>query len=60
MLWVPQTDGFPADCDPSLNKQIFDISVAEIEAVVEPDGVADDSGRESVAFHLSILPATAI
>jgi hypothetical protein len=36
--------------------------MAEIEAVVEPDGVGDDIGRESVAFvdvHTPILPISA-
>ncbi len=33
-----------------LSQQIFNIAVAEIEFVVEPDGVADDIWRETVAF----------
>lgn len=28
----------------------FDISVAEIESMVQSDGVLDDTGRKSVAF----------
>ena len=36
--------------------------MAEIEAIVEPDGIADDIGRESVAFvcvHPPILSISA-
>ena len=31
-----------ADGDASFSQKIFDISVAEIEAIVEPDSVGDD------------------
>ena len=41
---APQTDSFTADGDASLGKQIFDITVAEIEAIVEPDSVRNDIG----------------
>ena len=40
----------------------LDISMAEIESIVEPDGVADDIGRESVSFicvHPPSLPISA-
>jgi hypothetical protein len=33
-----------------LGEQILNISVTEIEPVVEPNGVADDIGRKLVAF----------
>ena len=36
---------FPISC-----QEIFNIPVAEIEAIVEPDSVADDIWRESVAL----------
>jgi hypothetical protein len=34
----------------ALSQEIFDISVTEIEAVVEPDGLADDIWWESMAL----------
>jgi hypothetical protein len=35
--------------------------MAQVETIVEPDGIGDDVGRESVAFiriHSPILPVT--
>ena len=49
-LDAPESDRFPSDDDPAFSQEIFDIAVTEIESVVEPDGVADDVGWESVAF----------
>ena len=39
-----------ADSDTALSKEIFYISVTQIESVVKPDSVGDDSGRESMSF----------
>jgi hypothetical protein len=47
---APQANRLPSDDDPAFSQQILDISVAQIEAIVEPDGVGDDIGRESVSF----------
>ena len=60
---TPETDRFATDGDTSLSEKIFDISMAQVEAIVEPDGVGDDIWRESVALvgiHGPILlkPAT--
>jgi hypothetical protein len=55
---APQADRFTADCDTSFSEKVFDISVTQIEAVIEPDSVGYDIGWESVAFigiHLPIL-----
>ena len=55
---TPETDGFSAHCDTPLSEKIFNIAMTEIEAIVEPNGVTDDIGWESVAFvciHLLIL-----
>jgi hypothetical protein len=49
-LDAPESDGLVADCDTSLSQKIFDIAVAEVEAIVQPDCIANDIGRESVAF----------
>ncbi len=48
-LQTPQSDGLVCDHDPPLCQEIFDISEAQTEAVVEPNGMADDLRRESVS-----------
>ena len=51
-----------ADVDTTLGQEVFDIPVTEIETEVEPDRVADDIWRESVAFvgiHAPILSIAA-
>jgi len=49
-LDTPQADGFIADSDATLSEDIFDISMAETESVVEPDCVIDDIWWESVTL----------
>jgi hypothetical protein len=39
--------------DPSPSQQVLNIPVAQVEEVVEPDGVLDDLRGESVALVLS-------
>ncbi len=41
-LPTPLADGLVGDADPPLSEEIFDVSEAQTEAVVEPDGMADD------------------
>jgi hypothetical protein len=58
-LYTPEADCFSAKDNSSFCEQIFDIAVAEIEAVVQPDGVTDNVRRESMAFvgvHSPIIP----
>ena len=62
---TPLSDGFVGDGDAALGEQILHIAEAEAEAVIQPDGVTDDFGRESIAVvvgrlasHPSTLPAT--
>jgi hypothetical protein len=62
----PVPDGFVGDGDAALREDVFDVSEAQIEAVVEPDRVADDRGRESLPWiaggivgHLATLLAVA-
>jgi len=64
-LQTPQSDGLVSDDDPPLCQEIFDISEAQAEAVVEPNGMADDLRREPVsavagcvAIHPASLPDT--
>ena len=49
-LDTPEPNGFVGDCDASLSKQIFDITVAEVESEVKPDCIADDLRWEPVTF----------
>ena len=49
-LDAPQPDRLPGDENTPFSEQIFDISVAQVESVVEPDGIADDVRWESVAL----------
>ena len=57
---TPETDRFTADGDAAFGQEIFDISVAQVEAIAEPDGVADDIWRESVTFVCIHPPILAI
>jgi hypothetical protein len=53
-------DRFAADRDSSLGKEIFDISVAEIEAIVEPDRIGNDIWRKPMSFVCVHPPILAI
>ena len=62
-LPTPLADGFVADDNPTLGQKIFNISEAQAEAVVEPNGMTDNIRWKSVAvitervgFHLPSLP----
>ena len=46
---TPVADGFVRHCDASLGEQIFHITKAQAESVVEPDSVADDLGWKSIS-----------
>jgi hypothetical protein len=39
---APEPDGFITDSDTTFGKQIFNISMAQVESIIQPDGVADD------------------
>jgi hypothetical protein len=49
-LPTPLTDRFIRHDDATGKQQLFDIPVAEAEAEVQPDAMADDLGREMVAL----------
>ena len=64
-LSAPQSDRFVRNRDASLSEQLFDVSKAHAESVVEPDGVADDFRWKSIAvvawrigLHWTILSVT--
>jgi hypothetical protein len=58
---TPEPYRFVTDGDTTLSEQIFDVAMAEIKSVEEPNGVTDDIGWESVSFvniHGPILSVT--
>ena len=62
-LDTPEADRLPADRDSAFCQKVFDISVAQVESVIEPDGIGNDIGRESVSFigiHGPILAIPAV
>jgi hypothetical protein len=56
---APEADRFAANCDASLGQQIFDITVAEVESIVKPDGIGNDVVWESVMMKWTPLAAPA-
>ena len=45
---------------PAFSQKIFDIPVAQVEALVEPDSIGNEFRRESVAFVGVHAPSLAI
>jgi hypothetical protein len=41
---TPQSDGFIADSDTSFGKEIFNVTLAEVETIIEPNCVGGISG----------------
>ena len=61
-LDAPEANCFSGYSDASLGEKIFDITMAEVESIVQPDGVGDDVRREPatlVSIHASILSISA-
>jgi hypothetical protein len=48
LLVAPAPDRLVSRFDPPLKERIFDVAVAEVEAMVDPDRVPDDGRRETV------------
>jgi hypothetical protein len=48
-LGAPLADGLVADDDPAFREEILNVTQAKMKAKVQPDGVSDDLGRETVA-----------
>ena len=59
-LNAPEADGFATNDDYPFGRQILDISMAEIESIVEPDGVRNDIWGESVSLISIHEPSLAI
>jgi hypothetical protein len=49
-LDAPEADRLPSDDDAPLCQKIFNIPMAEIKTVVEPNSIRNDIGWEPVAF----------
>jgi hypothetical protein len=49
-LATPLADGFIGHHDAAGEQQLFHVAVAEAEAAIEPDRVADDLDRKAVIF----------
>ena len=47
---TPLPNGLVGDRDPTLGQQVLGIAKAQTEAVVEPHGMTDDLGQESIAM----------
>src|SRR6516162_1873770 len=47
-LQTPLADGFMGDVDPTLEQDLLHIAIAQREAVVEPDAMADDLAGKAV------------
>ncbi|BDP43353.1 hypothetical protein DAETH_33220 (plasmid) [Deinococcus aetherius] len=51
---VPPSEGFVADLNTALVEQFLNVTLAEGEAVLEPQGVADDAQGKTVAVGLPV------
>jgi hypothetical protein len=49
-LDIPEPDGLVADSDASFTQEACDVAVAQVESVVQQDGIADNFAMESVTF----------
>ena len=57
-LVTPESDRFSGYSNASLGQQVFNISVAQIESEIEPDGIGNDIWRETmtlIRIHPTIL-----
>ena len=56
-----EPDRFPVDDNSSVSKEIFDITMTDVEPAINPGSVGDDTRWESaqlVGMHRPILPIT--
>jgi hypothetical protein len=47
---APEANGFATDCDASFSEKVFNIAVAEVESIIEPDGIGNHIWWESVSL----------
>ncbi len=56
-FYAPKTNCLATYRDPPFSQEVYNIALSQVEAIVEPDSVGNDIGRESVALvgiHLPI------
>ncbi len=58
-LDVPLTEGLVTDLNTTLVKQFLNVPLAEGEAVVEPQGIPNDTQRESMSIGLPVSHSSA-
>jgi hypothetical protein len=54
---APMADGFSTNGGAAFGKQVFYVSMADVESAAEPDRIADDVWRKSISLigvHLPI------
>ena len=49
-LITPKADSLITDLDAPLGHQVFDVAVTQVETMVQPHGILNDLGWESVAL----------
>src|SRR5262249_39110805 len=49
-LQTPLADGFMGDIDPAFKEELLHVAVAQGEAIIEPDAMANDLTGEAVVF----------
>ena len=49
-LQTPLADGFMGDVDAALEQEFFHVAIAQREAIVEPDAMADDLAGEAMVL----------
>src|SRR5499427_4131186 len=49
-LQTPLADGFMGDVDTAFEQQLLHVTIAQREAVIEPDPMADDLAGKAVIF----------
>lgn len=59
-FYAPKTYRFTANSDASFSENILDVSVTQIESVVEPDSIGNDIGWKSVMVVSTHPPALTV
>ena len=55
-FYTPEADCFATDGDSAFSEKVFDVTVGQVETIVEPDSIGNDIWRETVAFISNDLP----
>ena len=49
-LLAPLTNGLIGHCNAAFGEEFFDLTEAEAESMVEPNGITDNFGRKAMAL----------